>query len=188
MATGPRSHTVPDGKLDPLVRGVHRVGVHRVVVARRDEAAHGGIEPLGGKPAPPPRLGRDLAAELAVERGRVLAQFGELGGIQLRGVEAAPVDIGGELAPPVGGHAHLFAVDLGPQLVAFAQYRDQALAGEVAAQQQHVGFVDLGRGQELAEADIRTVHVGREEDPQCSFLLRLTQRFSRPRASRPPPR
>ena len=56
------------GALDPIRAVEDRVRVPRVVVARRDDDAHRGVEPLGGQVAPALRLGRDLGAEQPLQR------------------------------------------------------------------------------------------------------------------------
>src|SRR5262249_47898280 len=69
----------------------------------------------------------------------------------------------GRLAVVGQRHRQVVAVQPGRPELAVPQHGHQALPGEITAENQHVGLVHLGRGEELAEADLRSMQVGGEE-------------------------
>src|SRR5580693_10729154 len=151
----------------------HRVRVHRVVVARRDDAPYRRVEPLGGQVAPPLHLRGDLAVEQPVQRSFIARETGQLAGLHPDRIEPGLAEVAAEPSPLRFGDGYLLAADPGPQGAVLGEHRDDGLAREVAAQDDHVRLVDLGRGQELAKADLRAVQVGGEVDAQLALFRAL---------------
>ncbi len=159
----------------------HRVDRERVVVARRDDAAHVVREPLGGEVAPAAELLHDLLREQLLDEPRLLTHPLEL--ILLRDARIEPVEVQPRvhLVELIGAHELRSTMErerVGP--VALGRHRDHRLACDVPSEHERVSVVRLRRGEELAEAAIRAVHVRREEQTERRTTDSTEQRHSDP--------
>ena len=144
----------------------HVVDQPRVVVAGGGEDADlRAGQPLVGVPEPAAqRLGHQLGEQL-LDRVRVGLQVLVLLGGHAPGVAAGHPRLALQLGRAVVVQQPPPAVDPGlVPPVRLGDQRDDHLAGEVAAQDQQVGAVEAGRGDELPEAGLGAVQVGGEED------------------------
>ena len=66
------------------------------------------------------------------------------------------------------------ALEVAAPAAALLEKRDEVLAGRVAAHDQPVGLVELGRVEELPETAIRAMQVAGEEDAQSRLHWGLT--------------
>src|SRR4029077_7394375 len=115
-------------------------------------------------------LGRDLAPEGAVEMLAVVLE--PLAFIVLHDlrIKAEAVDLGAQTTLLVFRHRDRLAAHLRRQRsIALADW-DQALAGDVPAQNQGAGVVAPRRGQEFSKAALGSMDIRREEDAKRRLL------------------
>ena len=137
----------------------HRVGLHRVVVAGRDDAAHRGIEPLA-RARSHQRSAAERAISLRKSRSRAsgsTGQRGELGGLHPHRVEPGLVDVGGQLVPLRRQARSRSGRRSARQRPVAGAARGSSAFQAKSPPRISVGLVDLGGGQELAEAHVRAV-------------------------------
>jgi len=113
------------------------------------------------------REGRDISVityaamvHSALEAGEVLSK---------EGIELEVLDL--RTVSPLDREAITQTVKKTNKVIILHEHsRTGGLAGEIAAQDDHVRLVHLGRGQELTEADLGPVDVGGEVDAQLALL------------------
>jgi hypothetical protein len=123
------------------------------------ELVLGHVDPPGGA------LDHDLL-EALVDQTLVLLERGVLLVAHADRVVPAVLDAPFELPDLLLALEHLAVILQGglPRAVGAPDDRDHGLAGDVAAQDDHVGLVEGAGVQELLPADLRPVQVGHEED------------------------
>ncbi len=161
-------------KTSPPCIGDHLVDGERVVVGGCGEDADtASLEPLPGVADPLDDPLADELLEAGCELFGVSVEVGHLVGGHARRVVAqvgdAPLQGGGAISVYMLGASH----HLGPVPVGGLHQRDHQLPGEVPTEDEQVGVVEPGGGDELPPAKLRAVEVGGEEEgdlvrPACS--------------------